>query len=81
MTIAEALAIADQAKPIRRQPLDKLHDSSVANVATGVTELAKRFDIMGHTASDMQKQLDRAKAGVELFYDVMKITPYPETLQ
>ena len=25
MTTAEALAIAAQAKPIRRQPLDKLH--------------------------------------------------------
>lgn len=81
VTTAEALAIAAQAKPIRHRPLDKLHDSAVANVATGATELAKRFDIMGHAVSDMQKQIDRAKAGVELFYDVMKIKPNPETLQ
>lgn len=81
MTIEEAIALANRSKPIRRQPLDKLHDSAVANLATDVTELAKRFDIMGHAVSDMQKQLDRAKAGVELFYDVMKITPNLETLQ
>lgn len=78
MTLSDALKIAAQAKPIRRQPLDKLHDRSIAAAADA---LAKRYDAIGGTVSDMQKQLDRAKAGVELFYDVMKITPNMETLQ
>jgi hypothetical protein len=64
MKTEEALAIAAQAKPIRRQPLDKLHDSA-ADIAAGVTALAKRFDVMGGTIVEMQKRIDQAAADVE----------------
>jgi hypothetical protein len=73
MTTAEALAIAAQAKPKHRQPLDKLQGSNAAaQIAVGVAALNKRFDAMGGTVADMQKQIDRARAGVALCADVMK---------
>jgi hypothetical protein len=84
MTTDEAIAIAAQAKPIRRQPLDKLGgtNANAAAAAAHIETLKKRFDVMGGTVAEMQKQLDRAKAGVALFMDVMKIKPANlETLQ
>ena len=81
MTLQEALAIAAQAKPKHRQPLDKLQASTTAEqLSADVAVLSKRFDGMGGTVADMQKQLDRARAGVALFADVMKIN-LTETMQ
>jgi uncharacterized protein YhaN len=80
MTTAEALAIAAQAKPKHRQPLDKLAGTTVAQLSAETDALNKRFDGMGGTAADIQKQLDRARAGVALFADVMKIN-LMETMQ
>jgi hypothetical protein len=78
MTTAEALAVAAQAKPKHGRPLDKLQGITAAHFGA----LQKSFDVMGHAAMDMQKQLDRAQAGVALFMDVMKIKPANlETLQ
>jgi hypothetical protein len=62
VTTAEALAIAAQAKPIRREPLDKLHDSSIAAAADA---LAKRYDAMGGTLVKAQAQLNQLAADVE----------------
>ena len=62
MTTAEALAIAALAKPIQRQPLDKLHDSSMAAAAAA---LAKRYDAMGGTLAKAQGQLSQLAADVE----------------
>jgi hypothetical protein len=81
MTLQEALAIAAAAKPNRRQPLDKLQASTIAGqLSSGVTALSKRFDGMGGTVTDIQKQIDRARAGIALCADVMKIN-LTETIQ
>jgi hypothetical protein len=66
VTTSEALAIAAQAKPIRRQSLDKLQGSSMAAAADA---LAKRYDAMGGTVTDIQKQIGRAQAAVEFVRD------------
>jgi hypothetical protein len=81
MTTDEALAIAAQAKPKHRQPLDKLHDSATAaQLSAGTAALNKRFDGMSGTVADIQNQIDRARAGVTLFADAMKIN-LTETMQ
>jgi hypothetical protein len=81
MTLAEAFKIAEQAKPKRRQVLDKLHGTAAAGqFSADVAALSKRFDAMGGTVADMQKQIDRARAGVALCADVMKIN-LTETMQ
>ena len=81
MTTAEALAVAALAKPKHRQPLDKLHASTTAGqLSADVAVLSKRFDGMGGTVADMQKQIDRARAGVDLYANAFKIN-LSETLQ
>ena len=81
MTTAEALATAAQAKPKHRQPLDKLQGSTTATqLSAGTATLNKRFDGMGSTVADIQKQLDRARAGIILCADVMNIN-ITETMQ
>jgi hypothetical protein len=65
MTTAEALAIAEQAKPIRRQPLDKLHSS----MAAAADALAKSYDAMGGTLVKAQVQLNQLAAEVEFIRD------------
>jgi hypothetical protein len=81
MTTAEALATAAQAKPKHRQALDKLQGSTTAaQLSAGTATLNKRFDDMGSTVVDIQKQLDRARAGIALCADVMNIN-ITETMQ
>jgi ABC-type transporter Mla subunit MlaD len=66
MTTAEALAIAAQAKPIRREPLDKLQGNSMAAAADA---LAKRYDAIGGTLAKAQGQLNQLAADVEYVRD------------
>ncbi len=81
MTLQEALAIARDAKPLRRASLDKLQSStSAAQFSTDVTALAKSFDVIGGTVAEMQKQLDRARAGIARCADAMNIN-ITETMQ
>ena len=81
MTTAEALAIAAQAKPKHQQPLDKLQGSTTgAQPSAGLEALSKSYNAMGSTLADMQKQLDRARAGVTLYANAMKIN-LTETMQ
>jgi predicted nucleic acid-binding Zn-ribbon protein len=66
MTTAEAFAIADQAKPRHRQPLDKLRTGiSAGQIALGAAALAKTYDAMGGTVADMQKRLDQIRADLD----------------
>lgn len=65
MTLTDALAIAAQAKPIRRQPLDKLHSS----MAAAADALAKSYDAMGGTLAKAQVQLNQLAADVEYVRD------------
>jgi hypothetical protein len=66
MTLAEALAIAAQAKPKHRQPLDKLQGSTtVADVTAGGTALTKSYAALGGTVADMLKRLDQARADLD----------------
>jgi hypothetical protein len=62
VTITEALAVAAQAKPIRRQPLDKLHGNGMA---AAVDALAKSYDAMGGTLAKTQVHLNQLAADVE----------------
>jgi len=81
MTLAEALAIAAHAKPEHRQPLDKLQGSTTgAQLSAGLEALSKSYNAMGGTLADMQKQLDRARAGVTLYANAIKIN-LTETMQ
>ncbi len=81
MNLQEALAVAAQAKPKHRQPLDKLQAcTTAAQLSAGAATLNKHFDGRGGTVADMQKQIDRARAGVALCADVMKIN-LTETMQ
>jgi hypothetical protein len=81
MTLQEALAIAAQAKPRHRQPLTKRQASTIAKrLSAGTDTLNKRFNDMGGALADMQKQLDRARAGVTLYANAMKIN-LGETMQ
>jgi capsule polysaccharide export protein KpsE/RkpR len=65
MTLQEALAIARDAKPLRRASLDKLQGSTTeAKLSTGVAQLSKRYDAMGGTVADMQKQLAQIEVGL-----------------
>jgi hypothetical protein len=64
VTLAEALKIAEQAKPTRR--LDKLSGSnSLAKHVSDVAVLAKSFDVMGGTLAKAQGQLNQIAADVE----------------
>jgi hypothetical protein len=72
MTLTDALKIADQAKPIRRQPLDKLHSTSIAAATDALT---KRFDAIGGTVGDMQKRIDQAAADVEFIQNFVPGQP------
>jgi hypothetical protein len=81
MTTAEAITIAAQVYPKHREPLDKLQGAAIAyQLKAGATALNKRFDGIGGTVADMQKQIDRARAGVKLFAEAMKIN-LTETMQ
>ena len=61
--------------------LDKLQTSTAAaQLSAGTAALSKRFDGIGGTVADMQKQLERARAGVALYADAMKIN-LTETMQ
>jgi hypothetical protein len=74
MTTAEALAIATQAKPKHRQPLTKLQASNIAKrLSAGTDTLNKSYTAMSSTLADTQKQLDGARAGVNLYASAMKI--------
>jgi hypothetical protein len=66
MKTAEALAIADHAKPIRKQPFNKLQGSSVAAAADA---LAKSYDALGGTLAKAQAQLNQLAADVEYVRD------------
>jgi hypothetical protein len=82
MTTEEAIALANRVKPLRRASLDKLEAGTTAGQLTArVDALNKRWSGMSSTITDMQKQLDRARAGVALCADVMKITINTETMQ
>ena len=65
MTTHEALMIAAQAKPRRRQPLDKLQGSTAADLSAGVTALSKSFDALGGALTEAQAQLSQIAADVE----------------
>jgi hypothetical protein len=81
VTLQEALSIAALAKPKHRQPLDKLQAGNIAaQLSMGAAALSKRFDAMGGTVADLQKQLDRARAGIERCADAMNVN-IKETLQ
>jgi hypothetical protein len=76
MTTAEALAIADQARPTHRQPLDKLQGSAtVEQFSTDVTALSKSYGVMGSAVMDMQKRLDQAAADVEFLQNFTPNSP------
>lgn len=59
MTTEEALAIAAQAKPTHRQPLDKLQ------YAAKVADLSKRFDALAGDVADIRKSLDQMRADLD----------------
>jgi hypothetical protein len=82
MTLQEALAIAAaQAKPKHRQPLTKRQAGIITKrLSAGTDTLNKSYAAMGSTLADMQKQLDRARAGVNLYADAMMIN-LTETMQ
>jgi hypothetical protein len=69
VTLADALKIAAQAKPKpqHRQPLDKLQrgTTTVEQFTTGVTALAKSYDVMGSAVADMQKRIDQMRADLD----------------
>jgi hypothetical protein len=67
MTTAEALAIAATVMPLRRPSLDKLGSATAGQISAGTEALSKRFDGIAVTCADMQKEIDRARAGVALF--------------
>lgn len=70
MTLTDALKIAAQAKPIRRQPLDKLHGSTTTtDVSASVSALLKSYAAIGGTAVEIQKRLDQLAADVEFVQD------------
>jgi hypothetical protein len=88
MTTEEAIALANRvaarAKP--KQPeriaFNKLQGVAAAERLTaGAAALSKRYAGMGGTVADLQKQLDRARAGVALYANAYKINLNPETLQ
>jgi hypothetical protein len=85
MTLQEALAIADAAN-VRRKPavvrnaMDKLAGTTTGQLTAGINTLNKRHSGMSSAITDLQKELDRARAGVALFADAMKIN-LMETLQ
>jgi hypothetical protein len=66
MTLADALKIAEQAKPQHRQPFNKLQGSTTAaDLTTGVTALSKSYGAMGNSLSGMTTQLAKLAADVE----------------
>ena len=84
MTLAEALAIAAQAKPKHqhRQPLDKLQGSSTAaQLASDAAALSKRFDSIADTASSLQKRVDQIAADVEYLENFTPGAPARRPLQ
>lgn len=87
MTLQEALALAiasqatAKANPKHRRLLTKRQASSIAKrLSAGADTLNKRFNAMSGTLAEMQKQLDRARAGVSLYANAMKIN-LTETMQ
>jgi len=62
MKLHEALAIADQAKPTHRQPLDKLQ---INQFSAGVTALSKRFDGLAGDVAGIRKSLDQMRADLD----------------
>jgi hypothetical protein len=66
MTLQEALALADKAKPTHRQPLDKLQrgDAMVKFVAK-VADLAKRHDELAADFAEIRKSLDQMRSDLD----------------
>jgi len=89
VTTEEAIALANRvaargAKP--KQPeriaFNKLQGSTTTGQLTaGINTLNKRHDGMSGTITDLQKQLDRARAGVALYANAYKIKLTTETMQ
>ena len=78
MTLKEALAIAAQAKPQHRRPLDKLQagpTTTAADVSSGVTALSKRYETMGNSLSGMTAQLNKIAADVEFLQNFTPNAP------
>jgi len=66
MTLQEALAIAEQAKPQHRQPFNRLQGTTTAaDLTTGVTALSKSYAAMGNSLSGMTMRLAKIAADVE----------------
>jgi hypothetical protein len=66
MTLADALKIAEQAKPKHQQPFNKLQGTTTAaDLTTGVTALSKSYAAMGNSLSGMTAQLQKIAADVE----------------
>jgi hypothetical protein len=81
MTLADALRIAEQVNPKHRQRFNKLQTGiSVGQFAADVAALSKSYGAMGGTVAVMQKQLNRARAGIALYADAMNINT-TETMQ
>jgi hypothetical protein len=82
MTTAEALAIAAQAKPKHRQPLDKLQGSTAAaQLSVGADTLNKGFTAMGGTLAKARGQLDQIAADVEYLENFTPGSPPRRPLQ
>ncbi len=62
MTTEEALAIAAQAKPKDRQPLDKL---TAGNFSARAEALSKRFDELAGDVADIRKSLEQMRADLD----------------
>lgn len=69
MTLAEALAIAEAAKPKsdKRVDFNKLHTgkTDAGQFAADAAALTKRFDGMAHTASVMTAQVEQLVADLD----------------
>jgi hypothetical protein len=82
MTLQEALAIAEHAKPQQRQPLDKLQGSATAaQLSVGADTLNKSFDGMGGTLAKARGQLDQIAADVEYLENFTPGAPPRRPLQ
>lgn len=70
MTTEQAIDLANQAKRHPHQRLDKLRaTTSAADLAAGVTALAKSYSDLGASLSRMQKRLDHLEDAVAYLRD------------
>ena len=65
MTTAEAIAIAAQAKPTQRQPLDKLQGSAAGDFSARAEALSKRFDELSGDIAGIRKSLEQMRADLD----------------